>query len=226
MKLTNMMYKNIFLIAAISVLTVTCNQKNQEVIISEKIPKSLDTITDIDSDSSYEINSEITSTENWDLLIPDGFELLEKVSGDLNKDGITDLLLVVKSQNEEDVLLGEDAPERKLLLLLKDEKGFYAVAAENSTVIFRKNMGGAGSDDPYQGIKTNPGQFMITHMGGSSERWTYKHTFIYNQNFDAWFLSRVENGNFDADNPIKEIKTIQTPQQFGVINFIEFNGNE
>ena len=220
------MYKNILLIASLSIFTVACSQKTEEKIVdSSTLEKKSDSTSAEDDNAGYEVNAEVTSAKNWDLLIPDGFVLLDKASGDINNDGIEDMILAVKSQQEKDEeLIGEEAPERKLILLLKDSEGNYSVAAENSNAILRKNMGGAGSDDPYQSITTKPGQFSITHMGGSTERWTYRHTFAYDKANNAWFLSTIEQGDFDADNPTGGNKTTETPKKFGKINFTDFKG--
>ncbi len=220
------MYKITLLIASLCLMITSCNQKNENEnadAIQEITPS--DTITANDENAGYEINAEVTSTKNYDLLIPDGYMLLSKTEGDINNDGIADMILVVKSQQEkDDEPLGDTAPGRILRLLIKDAKGFYTIAAESTTAILAKNEGGANSDDPFQDIAIKPGQFTISHMGGASERWSYDHTFTYNKQANAWFLSEINTASFDADEAAKNQNTIETPKQFGKINFVDFKG--
>uniref|UniRef100_UPI00404B8EDD hypothetical protein n=1 Tax=Flavobacterium sp. TaxID=239 RepID=UPI00404B8EDD len=181
--------------------------------------------TDSISDDSYEINAEITTTKNYDLLIPDGYLLLDKTEGDINNDGILDMVLALKSQQEKDEeLLGDDAPVRMLRLLLKDAKGNYSIAAESTTVLLQKNMGGAGFEDPFQSVEIEPGKFKITHMGGAADRWNYVHTYTYNKVANAWFLTEIEEGLYDGNDSSKDTKKIETTKEFGKINFIDFKG--
>lgn len=220
------MYKNALLIACLSVFTIACSQKTEKKELeTAKIENKKDTLADDDENAGYEMNAEVTSTKDYNQLVPDGFVIMDKAEGDINNDGTQDMLLVLKSQQEKDEeLLGDDAPERMLRLLVKDANGMYSIAADNNNAIFKKNMGGAGSDDPYQSITVKPGQFSITHMGGSTDRWTYRHTFSYNKAANAWFLKTIEEGDFDAMDPKDAAQTIKTAKLFGEINFVNFKG--
>jgi hypothetical protein len=219
------MYKNILLVACLALFTTTCSQKTGDNTAAANEEKPADSISEEDENNAYELNAEVTSTKNWDLLIPDGYVLLEKYEGDINKDGISDLVLVVKSQQEnDDEPLGEDAPGRILRLLVKDSYAFYSIAAESNTAILAKNEGGASSDDPFQQIVIEPGQFTISQMGGATERWSYDHTFTYDKQSKAWFLSKIVTGSFDADDPTNDTNIIETPKKFGKVNFVDFKG--
>ena len=220
------MYKNTLLVACLSVFTIACSQKTEKKELeTTKTENKTDTLADDDENAGYEMNAEVTSTKDYNQLVPDGFVIMDKAEGDSNNDGTQDMLLVLKSQQEKDEeLLGDDAPERMLRLLVKDANGMYSIAADNNNAIFKKNMGGAGSDDPYQSITVKPGQFSITHMGGSTDRWTYRHTFSYNKAANAWFLKTIEEGDFDAMDPKDAAQTIKTAKQFGEINFVNFKG--
>ena len=216
------MKKNVFLITMLSIFTIACSQKTEEKTTeSTGTEKKSDTVAD--ENAGYELNAEVNSSKNYELLIPDGYEVLDKAEGDINKDGISDWVLVLKSQQEKaDEMPGEDVPGRKLLLLVKDSKGEYSRAAESSTAILAKNEGGAGSDDPYQTIEIKPGQFTITHMGGAAERWSYAHTFTYDKAANAWFLTEKETGGFSTMDPKDESMKTETPKDFGKINFLDF----
>jgi hypothetical protein len=216
----------LFVAIFICFLIFACDSKATKNNVSNATTTpETDGISTIDSDDSYEINAEITSTKNYELLIPDGFLVVEKTEGDINNDGILDVVLALKSlQEKEEELLGDEAPERMVRLLVKDSKGFYAIAAESTRVLLKKNEGGAGFDDPFQGIEVSQGTFKITHMGGATDRWSYRHTFTYNKEKNAWFLTKVEEDLFDGNDPANDSKKIKTAKQFGKIDFADFKG--
>ena len=217
------MYKIILFVASLALSTAACSQNKEGNTTGITAEKQAD--VSADEDHSYEINAEVTATDNYEMLIPDGYELLDKAEGDINNDCTLDLVLVVKSQQEKaDEMPGDEVPGRKLLLLVKDKKGKYAVVAESSTAILAKNEGGASSDDPFQGVEAKPGKFSFTHMGGAAERWSFEHTFSYDKAANAWFLTEIDKGSFDADDAAKDNNVIETPKQFGKINFENFKG--
>lgn len=140
------MLKNTLLITSLFLLSVACNQKKEKVDTETSIEKTGDSITTDDENAGYEMNGEVTSSDNYETFIPNGYDVLQKVEGDLNNDGISDMALVVKSQQEKaDEMPADDVPGRILILLVKDKEGKYSRAAENTQAILAKNEGGASS---------------------------------------------------------------------------------
>ena len=218
------MMKSIVMLISLVFVSTACNQKTTEKTDeSTATEKISDSLSGDDENAGYEMNAEVTSSSNYDLFIPDGDALLDKAEGDINDDGITDMILVVKNQQENaDEMPGEDVPGRKLILLVKDSKGEYSRAGESSTAILAKNEGGAASDDPFEGVAITPGKFSITHMGGAAERWSYEHVFTYDKAANTWFLTEKNTGSFSTMNPEDETMETETPKQFGKINFVDF----
>ncbi|MFC6267397.1 hypothetical protein [Frigoriflavimonas asaccharolytica] len=214
------MMKTFLFVASLALVMSSC-KKNAET--SAKVETKADTISVDDENAGYEMNAEVTTSENYEMFIPDGYDLLAKAEGDINNDGISDLVMVVKSQQEKaDEMPGEDVSGRILILLTKDSKGMYSRAGENTNAILAKNEGGAASDDPFEGIEITPGKFNITHMGGAAERWSYEHVFTYDKAANAWFLTEKNTGSFSTMDPTAENMEKETPKQFGKINFLDF----
>ena len=46
------------------------------------------------------LSATIAKSQNFDIFIPRGYELLDSKSGDLNQDGITDYVIICKNPNE------------------------------------------------------------------------------------------------------------------------------
>src|SRR4249920_3850882 len=107
-------------------------------------------------------------------FIPADFSILDSASGDINKDGKKDLLVILKNNLEET----NGDTTRPLLILLGNEKGFYNLSGRNDRVVLCKSCGGVFGD-PYAGITVKNNFFSIEHYGGSNWRWTRIITFRY-----------------------------------------------
>lgn len=214
------MMKTILLAASLVLFTTSC-KKNTES--AEKTEAKTDTIATDDENAGYEMNAEVTTSENYEMFIPDGYDLLAKEEGDINNDGISDMVMVVKSQQEKaDEMPADDVTGRILILLTKDAKGLYSRAGENTTVILAKNEGGVGSSDPFEGITISPGKFSVMQMGGAAERWSEEVVFTFDKAANAWFLTERNMGTFSAMHPENETMKKQTSKDFGKINFVDF----
>jgi hypothetical protein len=117
-------------------------------------------------------------------FIPPGYDTIMTVTGDLDKDNIADLAMVLKSLKED----GDSAryldslPRRILLVLLKNEKGYYMVAGKSNQAILGKDEGGIFGD-PLAEIRIIKGILVIDHYGGSAWRWEYTHKFRFQNNY-------------------------------------------
>lgn len=118
-------------------------------------------------------------------FIPLNFTLLDSASGDINLDGVPDLVLILRDTVEK---YNPDTT-RPLLLLQGNGKGLYKLIARNDSVVLCLNCGGIHGD-PYDGITIKKGYFSIEHMGGSSWRWTRIITFKYDLKHKIFVLHR------------------------------------
>ncbi len=124
---------------------------------------------------SISIPSPIASGTKVSELIPVGWSLLKKAEGDLNKDGLNDLVFVLRHMKEEK----ENSPESRILLIyLKDKMGKFQLQENRADFILKMDEGGM-MGDPFQDISIQRGSILIEHSGGSRERWMYKHRFQF-----------------------------------------------
>lgn len=112
-------------------------------------------------------------------FIPAAYKIKDSLSGDLNKDGIKDLVLVLNHQNEDTFQMDEE-PKRLLLILFRNKSGFR-LAGKSSEVLMCVHCGGMYGD-PYENVDISKGVISILHYGGSSWRWTETRKFRYQQN--------------------------------------------
>ena len=117
--------------------------------------------------------------------IPKGMVLFDKVSGDLNKDGIADLVLMIKGTDKsnfvQDEYRGElDRNRRGILVLFKREQG-YELASKNPDCFSSENEEGGVYYAPELSLDIRKGKLYVEYRHGRYGYWTY--TFRY-QNGD------------------------------------------
>lgn len=119
--------------------------------------------------------------------IPENYEILNEgiTKGDLNKDGIEDVVLALSPvwEKVEGGLekSGIDSIPQRLLIILFGTKTGYEQSVITSKAIMCKDCGGIFGD-PFAGIAIIGNVLEIYHYGGSNWRWSYTHKFRYQGN--------------------------------------------
>ncbi len=112
------------------------------------------------------------------IKAPKSFKVLGEVDGDLDKDGISEKVIVYDTGKETD---------------MGTERQIYIYKKNNATwELWKKVAGGVlGSDqggvmgDPFEGVAIERNCIVINHFGGSRQKWNYTHRFRYqNENFE------------------------------------------
>ena len=150
-------------------------------------------------------------------FIPAGYTLLDSASGDLNKDGKKDLVIILKNDYEE---INTDT-SRPVLLLLGTYKGYHLLE-RNDSVVLCKGCGGAFGD-PYAGITIKNNFFSIEHYGGSGWRWTRIITFRYDLKRKQFVLHRDAGVSYHNAEPDKTSENIYHKEDFGKLLFSNFS---
>ncbi len=128
-------------------------------------------------------------------FIPDGMEILEEADADLNRDGISDKVIVLKMSTE---IEGEWAEtERNVLILVGQTNGSWKDKGMNPNLVYCQGCGGVFGD-PFSGIYAEEGKFTIDHYGGSADRWSRSISFEYNEGMDNWVLIEDLETGFSA----------------------------
>ncbi len=170
-----------------------------------------------------EIESKPNESQNLMHFIPEGYALLDSVSGNLNLDDITDFILVLKRADEEEVSdINGDLAKRPLILLLGQGNGRYEKVAESDNTVYCYACGGM-MGDPYGGIFIENGGFKVEYSGGSSDRWTRIVTYRYSEEEDYWLLYEDRADSFSSFDPEKGETDIWTVKDFGKVRFEEFD---
>lgn len=167
--------------------------------------------------------AEEATSKDVNSFIPQGYTLLDSTSGNLNLDAFPDMVLVLKSE-EEDKTIGPDSATilRPLLILEGQANGNYQLAAQNNNSVFCHNCGGA-MGDPYQGITIKDGYFSVEHMGGSALRWTRIITYKYSPAEKYWLLHQDGSEHFHSSTPEESTLLTTTTKDFGKVRFEDFD---
>lgn len=145
------------------------------------------------------------SIANEEALIPslsNVYEIVVSTNGDLNKDDLMDLVVVVADKSEN---ADFDAPVY-LGIYFKNSNGSYDLNVVSTTAVLCLQCGGAFGN-PFSGIDITPkGILQIHHYGGSSSRWAYLDKYRFQNG--AFYLigsSYTESNTFSLAH-----KTIDT----------------
>jgi len=121
-------------------------------------------------------------------FIPNGYDTLMIAEGDLNKDKVPDVVMVLRHNDEkEDDLekIDTDSIPSRILLVLFRKGNVYKLSDVSAAAILCKHCGGI-MGDPFLSVSIENGLLLVDHYGGSAWRWSYKHKFRFQNN--AFFL--------------------------------------
>lgn len=161
------------------------------------------------------------SAEGLLRFIPEHYHLLDTARGDLNRDDLRDLIMILTHEN--DSLADPENPiERPLLLLLGQKDGTYKEAMRHPKAIYCSDCGGM-LGDPYQKTSIHEGDFVLEHFGGSSWKWARTTTFRYVPSREDWFQLEDAFVNYHGGDPDNIETRILSPKDFGEVRFSEFD---
>ncbi|MCX8524481.1 hypothetical protein OF897_11215 [Chryseobacterium formosus] len=129
-------------------------------------------------------------------FVPKGFKLFEKTEGDLNNDGITDCVLMIKGTDKSkfvnDEYRGElDRNRRGLIILFKKGNQYY-LALKNDTCFSSENEEGGVYYAPELDVSVEKGKLFVHYAHGRYGYWTY--TFQY-RNSDFYLIGYDSSDN-------------------------------
>lgn len=142
--------------------------------------------TDLNNQPRHEIDSykfpkTISSLQSLFLTFPKRVDTAATVIGDLNKDGIQDLVVVVSYPYTVDYPddMPYDGDAMVPLAVYLGTKDGYSLLVQSNNSILCQGCGGVFGN-PFSGLEINKNnQLQIYHYGGSSERWAYTDTYEY-----------------------------------------------
>ncbi len=176
--------------------------------------------------SQVKKNLELPYPEEVMELLEYDYSVLDSAHGDLNKDGISDVLLVLKRNEEETISDVTEIPSlRPLFILIGDENSNLTSSRRNDRSVLCVDCGGA-MGDPFVDLVIKDGYFSVEHYGGSAWRWNHIVTYKYSKEEDEWYLYQDGGAYFNVNDleNIDGIKTkIKTVDDFGKVKFEDYD---
>ncbi len=225
--------RNLFVPVLFVLVLAGCGDKPAKEAIAAST--NSDTVTNTSKDTLEQTDPQPTAINEGGLRlvpgapkqvlthIPEGYVIMDTCSGDLNLDSYTDLLLVLRLNNEDSLSRNGEEPKRRLLILTGSAEQTYTLATQSDNAVYCAACGGI-LGDPYQNMVIKSGYFSIEHYGGSRERWTRIPTFKYSPADSTWLLHKDGHESFDAvDEEAKKTTKVYTIKDFGKVTFADFD---
>jgi hypothetical protein len=224
--------KTYFLPGLILALT-SCEQKSTDSSAALKDSTLSNTTDSIEKPEEaaikhFAFKSDITDLpQSLSKFVPDGYIGLDTVSGDLNLDQYSDMILVLKKKEEE----YKSDEKRPLLILIADSLGAYELAGKNDNVVYCITCGGA-MGDPFMSVVVKKGFFSVEHYGGGGPtKWQTITTFRYLPEDKKWYLHKEGLETYEmnpSDKPDAEVfikgkEVVKTKKDFGKVLFEEYD---
>jgi hypothetical protein len=135
-------------------------------------------------------------------FLPPGYWIFEKITGDLNKDGLEDCVLVIKGTDKSKIVTTEDSVtldrNRRGILILFNKKDHYRLITKNYQCFSSENEDGGNYMAPELDIEIKRGNLYVNYGHGRYGYWQYIFRF---QNLDLELIGYVNSeGGAVIDN--------------------------
>jgi hypothetical protein len=163
----------LFIIPAL--LITSCSEPKTNAGISGFSSKENDS-TSI-TDTQEEKASAVELKQDPADFLPEGYVIFDKVSGDLNKDGLKDLVLIIKGTEKANFVMDEyrgelDRNRRGLIILFKKKDG-YELAVKNTDCFSSENEDGGVYYAPELSVSIEKGNLYVNYAHGRYGYWGY-----------------------------------------------------
>ncbi|MES2545003.1 MAG: hypothetical protein V4548_08970 [Bacteroidota bacterium] len=115
--------------------------------------------------------------ENLSDFLPKGYEIFEKIYGDLNNDNVKDCILIIKNTDKAKIVLDEykhtvDRNRRGIVILL-NRKGKYEIVVRNYDCFSSENEDGGIYMPPDLSLEIKKGKLYVNYGYGRYGYWCY-----------------------------------------------------
>lgn len=129
-------------------------------------------------------------------FVPKGFVIYERISGDLNKDGVADCVLIIKGTDKSKIIKDQYSKEadrnRRGIVILFNRNNHYELATKNYDCFSSENEDGGVYIAPELFIDINKGNLSIQFGHGRYGYWGFSFRF-QNSDFELIGYDSSEN---------------------------------
>ena len=178
-----------FLIISAFIASCSNNVDNKVSNSKDSTSQEQDSVNGIDSQTTKEGKDPIE-------FCPSGYKVMEKIQGDLNKDGIDDCLLIIKDENKSNFEKNDegtlvDLNRRGIVVLFKTNEK-YELAMKNYNCFSSENEDSGVYSAPELSIEIKKNNLYIGYSHGRYGSWTY---MFRNQNSDFELIGYDKSEN-------------------------------
>lgn len=132
-------------------------------------------------------------------FIPKGYKLFEKISGDLNKDGLMDCVLIIKATRKDSFVKDRDGHKvdrnRRGIIILFTHGNGYKLALKNESCFSSENEDGGCYDPPELNVSIKDSKLYLHYNYGRYGFWEY--CFRYHSS-DFMLIGYEKSRNYGA----------------------------
>ena len=114
---------------------------------------------------------------------------MDTFSGDINIDGIQDLVLVTRTIGEDTMPFSREYLSRELLVFSGKRDGFQKFLFKNTKALPCRTC--CGMSDPYGGMTVKKGQIIVNEYCGSNTKQVSEYRFGYDVKKRDWLLDTI-----------------------------------
>jgi hypothetical protein len=168
-------FKQLFVVGCVSLCFMNSCSEPENTNGSGAEMEKADTVTVADNDTLNAGGFEATS-----ITYPEGYEVISETEGDLDGDAISEKVVVLNTDET-----GEMGIEREIRIYVQTD-GYWSLWHQYQGAVLPSEHGGM-MGDPFEKLEIHNQNIMISHFGGSSDKWSYTHEFKYNN--ETWELT-------------------------------------
>ncbi len=128
-----------------------------------------------------------------------------EIKGDLNKDGLDDIILIIKGTDKKNLIKDENRGildrNRRGIIVLLNKKDHYELGIRNYNCFSSENEDGGVYSAPELSVEIKGGNLHINYLHGRYGQWSYTFRF---QNSDFELIGYDESNN---RGPVTESRT-------------------
>jgi hypothetical protein len=158
---------------------------------------------------------QVEQKQNPTDFLPKGFIVFERINGDLNNDGVEDVVLIVKGTDKNQIITDEyrgtlDRNRRGIIILFK-KNNLYELALKNDDCFSSENEDGGVYYAPELSIEIKQSKLYVSYSHGRYGYWEY--TFRYQLSgfeligYDQSDIEKETSINFLSKRKLEKVNT-------------------
>jgi len=218
-----------YLFILITLILVGCGDSPQVEALEDNVQES-ENSQGQPAEDNEEVEDEVCTV--LDEYVPEGWKILKKAKGDLNKDGIEDLAIVIQGTDESNLESDEyhtiDSNPRELIILFgKKKTGCYELSERSSTFIpIHDDL---YMDDPFNDMSITKGTLHLNYrIWMSAGSWsTSMYTYIWRFQDDEFKLIGANTSEYHrATGESVDISINFSTKKYSITNGNMFEAEE